>query len=800
MAVVEHKYIPDQMPAEELKRTFAARHALLDHVLGHLRGQIRAKTLSSFLLIGPRGAGKTTLVLMLCQSIREDPELAAAWLPLRFPEEQFGVCSLRDLLATAVRSLAEEGLPGAADWSSRVEAAADDEESQSLAVAALRDLARSQGKRLVFFVENLNLLLGRAFDETSQATFRRLLMVDPFLMLIGTAVQTFEQIEGYDKALFNYFHPLHLEKLDDDQMVDLLSRRAEYDENTAFLEELHEHRPKLRALARVTGGNPRFILMVYEILREGGVTDAVQVLNRLVDQLTPILKHVLEGLAPQQAKILDALMRAGGTATPAALAQGTRLKLNAVTSQLRRLRDNRMVDVLGGGKGQTAHYTVPDQLFCTWYQMRYLARKRRRIELFVEVIRLWFEAEERLEHVRRLAGRATSGDGRQARSFAETIEYFTAALRDTPLEDDAKRLMIQIWLCAGEVVEAAVALADLSPRSDDDRGKLGVLELVDLAAWCYGHEMLPEVLESARQTAEAQSQDLKAQLIYAFCLAFAEDYGSARDQFDRCLTLPIDQIDVQVALVLRVVASLRLSDLKTSLENFFSLALDMFGLRVSQEAAACALAVSSKWAAGDYAGVIADCSAAIEAGLFPAVASALPLVCRGFARLKLNDSLGATADLNEALALAEWPAERLETVFALLLHVVFRTRGPASSGSLVDLFVRAIELAPAPKQVEVVVNTSKLAAKPDARPFWAFLVRRMHEKLRPETAEAVAFLLPVADVLEGKGLTVLDSLPPQERAFALEVLQRFEPKGEKPGEPAGAETPSAGSGPGNVKE
>ena len=41
-------------------------------------------------------------------------------------------------------------------------------------------------------------------------------------------------------------------------------------------------------------------------------------------------------------------------------------------------------------------------------------------------------------------------------------------------------------------------------------------------------------------------------------------------------------------------------------------------------------------------------------------------------------------------------------------------------------------------------------------------------------AAAVAFLLPVADVLEDKGQAVLQSLPPQERAFALEVLRQFE--------------------------
>jgi hypothetical protein len=515
--VVEYKYTPDQMPVDELKQTFAARQGLLDHVVNHLRQQTHAKSLTSFLLVGPRGAGKTTLVLMLCHRILEDAELAAAWLPLRFREEQFEVCSLRDLLAAAVRSLAEEGVPGAADWSSRIEQTVNDEESQSLAVAALRDIARSRGKRLVLFVENLNLLLGRAFDETSQATLRRLLMVDPFLMLVGTAVQMFEEVEGYDQALFNYFHPLYLDKLDDEQMCDLLSRRAQYDGNTAFLEKLREHRPKLRALSRLTGGNPRFMLMVYEILSEGGVTNAVQVLERLVDQLTPILKHVLEGLPPQQAKILDALMRAGGTATPAALAQATRLKLNAVTSQLRRLKVNRMVDVLGGGKGQTAHYTVPDQLFCTWYQMRYLARKRRRIELFVEVIRVWFEAEERLEHLQRLAR-------------------------------------------------------------------------------------------------------------------------------------------------------------------------------------------------GDAAG---------------------------------------------------------------------------------DEFARVMEVAPPARQVEAVVKTCREFTEPNTRSFWPSVLRRVHEKLPPETAEAVAFLLPVADVLEGKGLAVLDSLPPQERAFALEVLERFEPKGDKPRPPLVTEPPAA---------
>ncbi len=61
------------------------------------------------------------------------------------------------------------------------------------------------------------------------------------------------------------------------------------------------------------------------------------------------------------------------------------------------------MEVRGGGKGRAAYYTVPDQLFLTWYQMRYLRPHRRRIELFVEVLRVWFEEDQRLRIMKGLA-------------------------------------------------------------------------------------------------------------------------------------------------------------------------------------------------------------------------------------------------------------------------------------------------------------------------------------------------------------------------------------------------------------
>src|ERR1035437_993226 len=215
-------------------------------------------------------------------------------------------------------------------------------------------------------------------------------------------------------------------------------RRAEFDGNERFLRDFREQRPKIRAIVHLAGGNPRLILMLYELLSQRQVTTIVQCLRRLGDELTPLLKDEMENLPPQQRKIVHALMEKGGTAQPTDLVERTRLPLNAINTQLKRLKDAQVVELLGGGKGRAANYTVPDKLFAIWYQMRYLNQNRRRIELFVEVLRIWFEAEERFATIQsfaRLEGGASPSTQREA---ALTTEYFAASLADTPYASEAR--------------------------------------------------------------------------------------------------------------------------------------------------------------------------------------------------------------------------------------------------------------------------------------------------------------------------------------------------------------------------
>jgi hypothetical protein len=464
--LVTHKYMPGQVPFSELERAFVARQHTLDYLVGGLKSQTGVLTLTNYVITGPRGSGKTTTTLMLCHRIVNDEDLCKTWLPVRLPEEQFRVGSLRDFFEQTLEVMAQGGIEEADHFHNCVANEDDDERSLEFAITGLHRICQSQSKRIVLIVENLDALFQRALNGKDRATLRRLLMVEPFLMIVGTAVRVFDEILEYDEVFFNFFCEVPLEPLNDEEVFELVNRRARIDEDLRILKKLScpTYKSKIRAICRMTGGNPRLVLMLYELLGQQDVQPVVQTLRQLVDELTPLFKDVLEGLPPQQARLMDALMRSGGTAKPTELAKLIRAPRNVVTTQLSRLKQAHLVEVQGGGKGRTAYYTVPDRLFYTWYEMRYLQPHRRRIELFVDVLRVWFEAEERLESLKSLALEAKRLTETAGRHVATNAEYFAASLEGTDHELIAFGLALHAWLCVGDVNEITLILGDTTAR------------------------------------------------------------------------------------------------------------------------------------------------------------------------------------------------------------------------------------------------------------------------------------------------------------------------------------------------
>ena len=104
---MELYYNPEQMPAAEIKQTFVGREVMLKELLALARRQPQGAGVQHVLLIGARGMGKTTMMLMLRFAVleRDLPKRrgeAATWRTRR---------AIRNWPRAATLSGANSGLP-----------------------------------------------------------------------------------------------------------------------------------------------------------------------------------------------------------------------------------------------------------------------------------------------------------------------------------------------------------------------------------------------------------------------------------------------------------------------------------------------------------------------------------------------------------------------------------------------------------------------------------------------------------------------------------------------------------------
>lgn len=658
MTVVVHKYMPAEMSTEERVATFAARHHTLDHLIKILRDQIESQTLNSMLLTGPRGAGKTTLVLMLLHAIETQQDLRKNWLPVHFPEELPAVASLRDLMSEALHVLSENGNTDASQWREKTENESDDSQSLEIATTGLRTIAKARERRLVFMVENLDMIFERGLDDTEEAHLRRLLMSDPFFLIVGTAVRLFPAVSDYEQAFFNFFTEIPLDRLKDDQVEELLFKRADFHNNEIFRKNYRDHRPSVRAISRLTGGNPRLITMLYEVLSQREIQPVVNLLRQIVDELTPLLKDVLENLPKQQSKVFDALMRKGGTASPSELVEPTRLTLNAVTTQLTRLREAQLVEVEGGGKGRKAYYTVPDQLFCTWYQMRYLRPNRRRIEMIVEFLRVCLHETERLEHLQKLSTTGACSDP----GHATTLEYFAATFAGTIHEEFAREAAIRGWMQVGKISEAAFALAEFETASEAQKEKLRytIEAYGKLGRWHQEHEDLESAIRTFEESLRIDPENIDHMLRLAIALALSDRESEAIDLWTRVIDRPeLAPIElVAQALINRSLAKEQLNDTQGAIEDYTVL-INLDNIPVYYSARALYNRGVIKGKINDTQEAIKDYTELINNNNTPIDLVTKALINRGVAKGRLADAQGAFEDYTALIDIENAPVDQV---------------------------------------------------------------------------------------------------------------------------------------------
>jgi tetratricopeptide (TPR) repeat protein len=437
MAKELFRYTPALEDPQNLKDLSVSRDKELKRILRALKEGADKKGNQHFLLVGPRGIGKTHLLLLiyhgttgnitwneLCQHLND------SWEPILFAEEEYRMISFPDLLLEIVGRLRQEAPDEKlSQLTQRIDSVPLPGNTEQEAVLEyLSNRRRETGKKFLLLLDNLQDILPH-FTEEDQGRLRSILMSEDIFMLIGTAPTLFGAVMNYEAPFYNFFETIWLQEIEVAQVKELIEKRLKLDERDELLGKLDDYEGRLRAIVHLTGGNPRLILSLYRIFTESEILEVERDFIKLLDEMTPYFQDRMKSLSPQQRKVLDAVSLMDGPSSPTEIARFARLPVNVTNTQLKRLREAGFVRTLKEKKRKTL-YDVSERLFRMWRQMRVEAG-RKRVHFITKFIEIWFSQKELAKQLRELLGKLDTSLGKRSveevRGIIDKIYYIQEA-------------------------------------------------------------------------------------------------------------------------------------------------------------------------------------------------------------------------------------------------------------------------------------------------------------------------------------------------------------------------------------
>ena len=381
------KYNPAFLTQEELVRAFVVRHNDLELILEVIR-ENQENNSQHILVVAPRGAGKTTLVLRVAAEIRLNKILESKWYPVVFSEESYEVCSPGEFWLQALFHIGEQALNER--WKKTYEdlhKETNEERLRERALAQLMDFADEQNKRLLLVVENLNMLLGQQITADDVWKLRHTLLNEPRVMLMGTATNRFVQIDNSENAMFELFKIHDLKPLDTEECRNLW-------------ESIAGEKPSLKRIRPIqilTGGNPRLLVIISSFAAKKSFKELMENLTGLVDEHTEYFKSHLDNLPPLERKVFVALADLWRPATAREIAESARIDVNKASANLQRLISKGAV-IVADQKGRRKWYQIAERMYNIYHLMRRRGEPSSRVRAVVDFM-VHFYVDEDLVHL-----------------------------------------------------------------------------------------------------------------------------------------------------------------------------------------------------------------------------------------------------------------------------------------------------------------------------------------------------------------------------------------------------------------
>ena len=387
MTVTARKYNPGFLTDDELVGSFCVRTTEFEMLVEVLR-ECTGPSNPHQIVIGPRGSGKTSLLLRVAAEVRRDAGLAAGFFPVVFAEESYEVSTagefwLECLSHLSVQAPRREDGPDLQRTFAELRTVRDDRELAERSFGALLDFSDREGKRLVLLVENLNMLFRDMADPDAGWRLRKVLQTEPRIVLLASATSRFDEIDDPDHALYDLFSVRTLRPLDTGECATLWEAVAGRCPLPGTI----------RSIEILTGGSPRLVAIVARFGAELSFRTLMANLLDLIDDHTEYFKSHLELLPAQERRVYLALAALWKPATTREIADQSRMETSKCSAQLTRLTGRGVVQSAGGSARRKQYY-LTERLYNIYYLMRRSRRSDRLVEALIHFMESYYSPSE----------------------------------------------------------------------------------------------------------------------------------------------------------------------------------------------------------------------------------------------------------------------------------------------------------------------------------------------------------------------------------------------------------------------